>query len=586
VFVSRAVIDSSVEAVVDSPRAPGASVPLVASVAQDDSGGGGRGRGVRRRSWSLLAAWVVLGGTFVLQLVEVLGAGSLWFLNRVPDDAYYYLEIAARMARGEGSTFDGINATNGYHPLWQAMLVPLAAVWSGDALIRATLTLGLVCVLAATLLVVRLVARVVGAVPAVVGAAFAVQFGMPHWVDGMESPVVLLTLALLATTLERAFATRAPRWCVAAGVASALVVLARFDESIVVVAVPVILVWHLRSVRALGRWVLGAGAIAVPFALAWLARWHHVLTTSATVKAHWAQQDAATRFGGRFTFGYLAYITDVGWSYLRELQPWNLTSRAPSNPILGDATLAAIASMAVLTLVVVATATWWRNRRTAATSPAALAASAALLAATGLVAVKAVVDIALSPVGAWSWYASPEIFTAGLAVGVSAACGARILYGQRRILGWIAVSALAIVLVPTNLVSAWHSADTPREVRLWPYAITEATHWITAHGPHGRYGSLDAGLAGYRLDGARHLVNLDGLVNSYAFTKYAKRGITLRTRVHAAGVDYYVNRLNDGDRHDLSCGRVLWTSSVDVPFVDPVGARTLAPIAVVDVRRC
>ena len=34
------------------------------------------------------------------------------------DDAYYYFEIARRIADGGGSTFDGLNTNNGYHPLW------------------------------------------------------------------------------------------------------------------------------------------------------------------------------------------------------------------------------------------------------------------------------------------------------------------------------------------------------------------------------------------------------------------------------------------------------------------------------------
>ena len=34
------------------------------------------------------------------------------------DDAYYYFGIARNLAAGQGSTFDSINLTNGYHPLW------------------------------------------------------------------------------------------------------------------------------------------------------------------------------------------------------------------------------------------------------------------------------------------------------------------------------------------------------------------------------------------------------------------------------------------------------------------------------------
>src|SRR5678815_5598767 len=41
------------------------------------------------------------------------------------DDAFYYLGVARHLAAGAGSTFDGLHATNGYHPLWCWALVPL-----------------------------------------------------------------------------------------------------------------------------------------------------------------------------------------------------------------------------------------------------------------------------------------------------------------------------------------------------------------------------------------------------------------------------------------------------------------------------
>lgn len=38
------------------------------------------------------------------------------------DDAYFYLKIADNISSGFGSTFDKINPTNGYHPLWTLLL--------------------------------------------------------------------------------------------------------------------------------------------------------------------------------------------------------------------------------------------------------------------------------------------------------------------------------------------------------------------------------------------------------------------------------------------------------------------------------
>ena len=41
------------------------------------------------------------------------------------DDAFYYMNIASNITQGHGATFDGINKTNGFHPLWQIMLIPV-----------------------------------------------------------------------------------------------------------------------------------------------------------------------------------------------------------------------------------------------------------------------------------------------------------------------------------------------------------------------------------------------------------------------------------------------------------------------------
>src|SRR5262245_27194780 len=47
------------------------------------------------------------------------------------DDGFYYLEIARNVAHGVGSTCSGLEWTNGYHPLWLLVLVPV--FWVTDA---------------------------------------------------------------------------------------------------------------------------------------------------------------------------------------------------------------------------------------------------------------------------------------------------------------------------------------------------------------------------------------------------------------------------------------------------------------------
>jgi hypothetical protein len=45
-----------------------------------------------------------------------------WYLN---DDAFYYFKVAVNITSGRGITFDGINVTNGFHPLWMLVNIPI-----------------------------------------------------------------------------------------------------------------------------------------------------------------------------------------------------------------------------------------------------------------------------------------------------------------------------------------------------------------------------------------------------------------------------------------------------------------------------
>ncbi len=63
----------------------------------------------------------------------------------VPDDAFYYFKIAKNICLGLGSSFDGINPTNGYHPLWMIILLPLAKLITAPwVMIKTTLFLAVI----------------------------------------------------------------------------------------------------------------------------------------------------------------------------------------------------------------------------------------------------------------------------------------------------------------------------------------------------------------------------------------------------------------------------------------------------------
>ena len=64
--------------------------------------------------------FIVSAVIFVVAIVEILPFNYL--LNYSLDDSYFYIKTALNFAKGLGITFDGINQTNGFHPLWFLLL--------------------------------------------------------------------------------------------------------------------------------------------------------------------------------------------------------------------------------------------------------------------------------------------------------------------------------------------------------------------------------------------------------------------------------------------------------------------------------
>jgi hypothetical protein len=83
-------------------------------------------------------------------------------LKMAPDDAFYYLQIARHLAADGRSTFDGVSSTNGYHPLWMAILSGLATIVADKTtLLRCAIGLSLALHAAVAILVFRVVRRLV-----------------------------------------------------------------------------------------------------------------------------------------------------------------------------------------------------------------------------------------------------------------------------------------------------------------------------------------------------------------------------------------------------------------------------------------
>ncbi len=159
-----------------------------------------------------------------------------WFTR---DDAYYYFKVAQNISEGHGSTFDGINQTNGYHPLWMAINVPIFALARFDLvlplrilfLVLSALSVGTGILLYR--LVGRLFAPVIGAFAALYWVfSLAVLFRV--YKDGLETGIAAFLIVLLLYRLSHFESSwrKNPftrKELVFLGIISALVIFSRLD---------------------------------------------------------------------------------------------------------------------------------------------------------------------------------------------------------------------------------------------------------------------------------------------------------------------------------------------------------------------
>ncbi len=128
-----------------------------------------------------------------------------WF-NR--DDAFYYYKVAQNIAEGHGSTFDGINSTNGYHPLWLLICIPVFALARFDLILPLRVLLVLMAGLSAatSILLFRLLRRVVTEPVAMLVASFWGLSTLIHAIvtqPGMETGIAALAIVLMLYLLQK-----------------------------------------------------------------------------------------------------------------------------------------------------------------------------------------------------------------------------------------------------------------------------------------------------------------------------------------------------------------------------------------------
>jgi len=161
--------------------------------------------------------WFELLIAIALFSVNLYAAGSdafrfpnTWFTR---DDAYYYFKVAQNIAGGLGSTFDGLNLTNGYHPLWMLLCIPIFSLARIDVVLPLRILLVLLAGfrIATSLLMYHMLKSTIARPVAMLAAlywAFDYRLHTTIYQQGLETPLAVFSLVLFLFVMQRVEAAR------------------------------------------------------------------------------------------------------------------------------------------------------------------------------------------------------------------------------------------------------------------------------------------------------------------------------------------------------------------------------------------
>mgnify|MGYP000978971977 FL=1 len=155
--------------------------------------------------FEILLTITILGIHIQASLADAYTFPNYWFKR---DDAYYYFKVAQNITEGYGSTFDGINSTNGYHPLWMLICIPIFALARFDVILPLRVLLVVIALMQATtaVLLYRLIKKHLSHAVAILAATFwSFNFYIHQTVYqmGLETPIAALAIVYLIYKLSQ-----------------------------------------------------------------------------------------------------------------------------------------------------------------------------------------------------------------------------------------------------------------------------------------------------------------------------------------------------------------------------------------------
>jgi hypothetical protein len=186
---------------------------------------------------------IILCAAAVLRIyIVTLDMNILLDQGLVQDDAYYYYVIARHILEHGLSSFDGINLTNGYHPLWQAISLPVFYCFDGDLAVRIMLAIASLFDLLSLIVFYKILRRVLkNHYVVLIGMIILAFHGtiIRTWFNGIETALSVFSLLWLLhqLLLIKDSHTSALKDHIWLGVIAAFSFLSRTDNAIIIMAI-------------------------------------------------------------------------------------------------------------------------------------------------------------------------------------------------------------------------------------------------------------------------------------------------------------------------------------------------------------
>jgi 4-amino-4-deoxy-L-arabinose transferase-like glycosyltransferase len=444
-----------------------------------------------------------------VRLLVVLQPMRLQIERTLPDDAFYYYTTAQNILAGRGPSMDGLNPSNGWHPLWMILLLPIFAVPFSDPDIPVRLALILSAALDSLVAVIiyRAARRYISQTAGLAGGLAYALNGLPIFqsVNGLETGLSAFLVAaawsLSLALIERPSWGRAAAW----GGVFGLCFLGRTDTALILIWLGL---WVLFKLPREGRWrraIVGAAVAAVVCA-PWLI-WNQItfgsaLTQSSAIALPWTLRARH----------HLMFPDDP---------LWKLSVRAltlPAGWLRGEY----LGTPPLIFLLLWPMGVWGLIlARKGEGRPLMQACLVLLAGGLSLLIVHAGIRLYPRP---WYFVVTAQSLALALAL---------FWEGVHRLPRKLALFTGAWFGMLLTSLMIWQQGYHP-----WQVFHLEAADWIKRNTPPDTLiGAWNAGIMGYY--SGRQVVNLDGVVNPAAFE--AIQAGRLMAYIRETGIDYVID---------------------------------------------